>query len=119
MARASKVEACMICWDTPCSCNAKPSKTKTPRAPRAPKIEPAPEHPKPDLRAAMKSAASPIAVSLPRKEEPIPTDSDFTKAVVVLDMYDMLAPEEKEKYALILNDPKLRAQLWKERRNSA
>jgi hypothetical protein len=49
----------------------------------------------------------------------LPADQDFATAIVALDMYDMLAPEDKEKYGYILNNAKFRATLWKERRQSA
>jgi hypothetical protein len=106
----------MFCGSLPCTCNAKPAKVKATRAPR-PKSEVEPEQPKVDRKAAMKSAAYRDPTPAPVVQESV--DDDMAAALIVLDTYDMIAPEDRDRFRDVLNNTELRARLWRERRNSA
>jgi hypothetical protein len=102
----------MFCGNLPCTCNAKPAK-----AARAPKPVPvAPELPRVDRRAAMKTAATEMPVQKPTAQESV--DDETASALIVLDAYDMLAENEKQRFDAVFKDTGLRARLWKERRSS-
>lgn len=101
MARASKVEACMICEQVPCACNAKPSTRKTSLK------QVAVQKPKVETRVIERAAPPP----LPKEE------------LVELACIRVLAPilhiQELTKYGAMLASPPTpqeRSAIWKARR---
>lgn len=100
----------MFCGDLPCSCNAKPAKSK--RAVKPKPVQAAPDETKIDLRAAMKSAAE-------VNTQPQLIDEETAAAIIVLDMFSLLGGDEKLRYEHVLNNRQLRARLWRERRKPA
>jgi hypothetical protein len=64
----------------------------------------------------MKTAATEMPVQKPTAQESV--DDETASALIVLDAYDMLAENEKQRFDAVFKDTGLRARLWKERRSS-
>jgi hypothetical protein len=99
--RASKVEACMLCGDTPCSCNAKPGKPKTATA----RVS----------RAVEKPVRERLAPSLQADEE------QLLIIGAVRTLASILHPTELARYSGVLASPptlRERSVVWRARRES-
>lgn len=102
MARPSKVEECMLCGDTPCSCNAK-SKT---------------------IKSRPKTAAARVSSSVEKvvRERPAPSlqadDEQLLVIGAVRVLADILHPTELAKYSGVLASPpslRERSVVWRAR----
>lgn len=138
MARASKVDPCMLCGCAPCECNKPVPKTRVPRKPKPvvdvelpDVVEPTPP-PAPKKRtafSAMKAKARPVAevadnnsshVSLgaPRGSDAVTAEKAvFDEAIRAL--APILHSSERVRYASIINSeptPAERRVAWQERR---
>jgi hypothetical protein len=108
VARASKVEYCMLCGDTPCSCNTKPTTRKG----------------KPRLRkaAAQESAgseATPRESPAPSPRRAQPTDERLVEIAAIRALAPILHQDELARYSGVLASPatvRERSAVWKARR---
>lgn len=128
MARASKVELCMLCGELPCVCGKKSKTIKASKPKPVPKVtEPAP------VRRSMRDAMKATALAKPVvKPEPKPVIhrvihkpetpiEDLLFADSVRNLAPLLHPDEITKYqVLISSTPSVleRAAIWRARRQS-
>lgn len=107
MARSSKVEYCMICEDTPCSCNAR----QNPRSKSRPQKQ------------ATAQEASARSGTAPREPRPAPSSFFTNEQLIEIAAVRILAPilhtDELTKYSGVLSSPpsvRERSLWWKIRR---
>lgn len=133
MARLSKVEACMICEQVPCSCGQKPKpvrqKTQS-QAKQAPATDSVDRAGGASMRDKMKAAAVAAPVSAPagtvskargldtpKPPQPPPSpDADTVLAVAIRNLAPILHPEELQNYSAIVTSvpsAKDRAAFWR------
>ena len=123
-----KHDLCLFCEENPCSCEGtkKPKKASPKPAKKTPTSEP---NETPVVAADMKAAMKAAALSAPPTPAITPTfqtprsakpdfsqnwhDPDFDNAINALE--SALHPDEKRKYAHILDRPDMRAQRWRMR----
>lgn len=122
MVRVNKVETCIFCGDTPCTCNVK---AKAEPKPRKPRKAAAPKPSAPDVPAAPPVSIRDAMVAAAKRKAPPPKEvadfmEDIEVCMAIKAIEGIMHPEEKVKWKPVLDmeiTPQQRAAAWRARRD--